>query len=163
MTRISDPIWNFFFWHYRVVDSFWYIFIEEEQGTDTANHFNERVWGRVAGLAAKKIKDKFNITGKGLEAFVKAQQYFPWSIMVGYNIERNPDEIIYTVPRCPTQTSRLQRGLGDYACKEMHKLEFESFAREIDPAIKVQCVHAPLDPHPEEYFCKWRFTIDEQQ
>jgi hypothetical protein len=152
---------QFLLWHYRVADAFWYLYATEEFGAGAADKLNQRVWDKAGGLGAKELIKRFGLTEKGLKGFVKVLRLYPWSILINYQIEANEDEVRLTVPDCPSQQARLKHGLGEYACKEMHRAEFESIARAVDERIRVECVFAPPDRHPEGTFCQWRFRMGE--
>ncbi len=141
------------------MDSFWYLYITERFDAATADRLNRKGLGPGGGAGGRDILQRFGIQERGLTGFVRALRYWPWHIWVGYQIEENAEEVILTVPSCPTQEARLKRGLEEYHCKEMHRLEFGKFAQEVDPADSNGVCLRPPDKHPKEMFCKWRFLF----
>lgn len=143
----------------RRLDAFCFLEVENEFGDSQAIEMNVEVWNRMGKLITREIKKRFSIKQEGLEGFVEVLKYHPRAIISGYEIDIKDQEVFISVPHCPLQEARLKRGVGEYSCKNMHGREFESIAKEVDKNINIECLFAPPDPHPKEFFCKWRFTI----
>jgi hypothetical protein len=153
---------EFLLTEHRVVDAFWFLTVEENYGRPVAEKINEEVWARIVPMSIRDLKSFFRIEGGGLEAMERALRLFPWTTIGDHQIRRTDRELVLTAPRCPPQIARVKRGLGEYACKEMHQRVFANTAKEIDPCIRVTCDFAPPDAHPEDLFCRWRFSISEE-
>ena len=153
-------------WQYRVVDAFWFLKAEEEFGRPMAEELNMRVWSKAGQLGVRDIIKRFGPfeVGEGetpIDVFLRVYQYYPWHVLAPFTEERTgPDELMLTMSDCPPQVARLSRNLGEYHCKGMHLAEFTGLLPAIHPQLRVECVYAPLDPHPEDHFCRWRIYVD---
>lgn len=155
----KDEYINFMLRQYRLVDGLWFLAVEDRFGLEAAVELNERIWEDIGGRSARDIKRRFSVEEKGLRGFVKAIKYFPWTTIIGFEIEENEEKVTIKVPSCPPQVARIKDGRGEFPCKEMHLREFRAFAAEIDERIDVKCIFAPPDEHPEDCFCMWEFRI----
>jgi hypothetical protein len=152
---------EFLLYHYRVVDAFWFIRVAARFDQATAESLNEEVWEQAGRLGGRAIVERLGISEKGLAGFVAAQRLYPWCALLGYQFSEGPGEVILRVPSCAVQKARLDRGLGEYACRQMHRREFAAFAGQVDPRIRIECRFAPPDPHPDDCFCEWRFWLQD--
>lgn len=150
---------DFLLWHYPIIDAFWFLFASDEIDLYTAERLNERVWEKVAGMAPKDQVKRLQITEEGLRGFVEPQRLFTWAMIIGYEIDEQADEVIISAPHCVIQEARVAKGLPELSCKEMHRSEFELFAKSVGERINVECFFTPPVPHPDHIFRTLRFTI----
>ena len=155
----KDEYIDFLMRQIRLADAYWFLGVEKSWGLPAAVKVNEEVWETIGAKTAREIKRRFSVPEKGLDGFVRAQMYYPWTRISGHVITREGGKVIITVPSCLPQVARIKSGLGEFPCKDMHLKEFCAFAKEIDDTIEVKCVYAPPDAHPQTCFCRWEFTI----
>ncbi|RLB73572.1 MAG: cytosolic protein, partial [Deltaproteobacteria bacterium] len=76
-------------------------------------------------------------------------------------VDETDSSFVFQMNQCRVQNSRKRKGLDDYPCKSAGMVEYPRFATAIDKRIKTECIGCPPDPHPEEWFCAWKFTLEE--
>ena len=100
--------------------------------------------------------------GGGIPALIKALKFRVYAnINVQEIIEVSDNRCVFRMNNCRVQHARKQRNLPDFPCKPVGIVEYEDFAKTIDPRIKTKCISCPPEPHPEYYYCAWEFFIEE--
>jgi hypothetical protein len=146
--------------HYRLVDAYWFLKVEDNFGLDVAQSFNEEIWAKLGEISAKDIIKYMGVGSGGLENFLEALKYFPWTVIATWKIEEHSDKrVVIKAERCPPQEARVRNGRKIFACKTMEKKFFENFAKIFHKNIKVKCHHAPPDPKPQSCWCTWEFIL----
>lgn len=143
------------------VDGLYFLGIEERFGTEAATEIDAACWKTMATLEARALKKLYGYGQGSLAELMEALQRTSWSLdQKNKEIEVGEKEAVYRVRRCATQGARLRKGLSEFPCKRVRHGYLEIFAREINPAISMTCRFCPPDPHPDDAWCEWVFTIE---
>jgi len=142
-------------------DGLWFQAVERKFGMETAMELDVEAWKSFTVIEAKRIKKRFGIPEfGGLEGVKKALRY---RLYANINVQeiKELDETSFTFQMndCRVQSARKRKGLAAFPCKRVGIPEYSLFARTIDPRIETECVACPPDPHPEEFWCCWKFTL----
>jgi len=142
-------------------DGLWFLAAEERFGMETAIELDRRAWEKFTVVEAKRIKRRLGIEpGGGIPALKKALQYRLYAYLnVQETLDVDERTIVFRMNDCRVQAARQRRGLPDFPCKPVGLVEYGNFARTIDPRLRTRCIACPPDPHPEEYWCAWEFTL----
>jgi ubiquinone/menaquinone biosynthesis C-methylase UbiE len=145
-------------------DGCWFLAAEEKLGMGVAMELDAGAWGRFAAAEAKRILADFGVVkGGGLEALEKALERRMYAFLNPQHSEWSSgrDRLRFTMETCRVQEARRRKGLPDFPCKPVGEVEFSTFAKTVDPRIRVRCLHCPPDPS-EERGCAWEFWLEEE-
>jgi hypothetical protein len=144
-------------------DGVWFQAVEFSRGMNDAKRTNDSTWAHFSPFEAKSIKKILNLPEQaGLEGLKKALQYRLYAYVNKQSFrEESANSFVFQMDECRVQLARKRKGLDDYPCKSGGLIEYSSFAEAIDPRIKTEVLSCPPDPHPDDYFCAWRFSIEE--
>lgn len=142
-------------------DGIWFQTVEKSQGMFDAKRCNDTCWSRYSPFEANRIKDLLGLPDSGgLSALKKALGFRMYSLINTQSIEDVDDRaFIFYMNDCRVQAARKRKGLEDYPCKSAGVVEYPTFASQIDSRIVTECIGCPPDPHPEGWFCAWKFTL----
>ena len=146
-------------------DGLWFLAAEAELGMETAIKLDARAWESFTVVEAKRIMKRHDIQpGGGLEALAQALRYRLYAYLnVQETIWVDENRLVFQMNDCRVQAARKRKGLPDFPCKPVGLVEYGGFARTIDPRIETRCIACPPDPHPDEYWCAWEFSINNER
>jgi hypothetical protein len=142
-------------------DGVWFQAIEFKHGMIDAKRCNDSCWAHFSPFEAWTIKRYLELgDASGLEGMAKALNFRTYTRLNTQSIIREDEKtLVFQMNSCRVQESRKRKGLDDYPCKSGGLVEYTYFARAIDPSIRTECIGCPPDPHPDQWFCAWRFTV----
>lgn len=143
-------------------DGVWFQAVEFASGMNNAKRCNDSCWAHFSPIEAWSIRRFLDLPERsGLEGLKQALGFRLYAAINTQSIiDEGPGSFVFQMNRCRVQAARQRKGLEDYPCKSAGLVEYAEFARAVDPRIRTECIGCPPDPHPDDWFCAWRFTID---
>lgn len=147
--------------NWLAIDGLWFLVIEERFGLDTAISCDAAVWREFSRIEAERIIKRLNLQDHGgIDALESALHHRLFSYLNDYEGKRiGNDTLEWYMLTCRTQTARGRKNLPLFPCKEIGMIDYETFAKQIDPRIHTECISCPPDPPGGNYYCGWRFTL----
>ena len=149
--------------NWLVNDGVWFQSIEFTEGMNDAKRCNDSCWAHFSPFEAHSIKKLLGLSEKpGLEGLKRALGFRVYeSVNVQSTSDETENSFVFQMNECRVQGARQRKGLDDYPCKSAGLVEYSYFASAIDKRIKTECIGCPPDPHPQTWFCAWKFSIEE--
>ncbi|NWF95128.1 MAG: hypothetical protein HXY34_03210 [Candidatus Thorarchaeota archaeon] len=146
---------------WQAMDGAYFLSIEQAYGMEAAIEMDKAAWRIFSPIEAKRIMKEFEIPENGgLKALERALGLRVYAVLNEQTTEWKDDRtLVFTMKGCRVQTARKRKGLPDHPCKPVGMIEYEEFAKAVDPRIKTRCLFCPPDDHPDDAYCSWEFTL----
>jgi hypothetical protein len=146
-------------------DGLWFLATERAFGLETSMRLDAEVWEKFSVLEAKRIMNRLEITpGGGVPALAEALRFRLYAHLNSQEIEAMDERtLVCRMKHCRVQSTRKRKGMPELACKPMGLVGNASFAQTIDPRFHTCCLFCPPDPHPDESWCAWQFTLEDER
>jgi len=142
-------------------DGLWFRAVEDKFGLDMAMELDAIAWKNFTVIEAKRIMQRLGIEpGGGIPALIQCLNFRMYArINVQEVLDVSDTRCVFRMNKCRVQDARKRQELSDFPCKPVGIIEYSGFAKTVDPRIETKCLVCPPDPHPEDVWCAWEFTI----
>lgn len=149
--------------NWLVNDGVWFQAIENKEGMNEAKRCNDSCWAHFSPFEAHSIKELLGLSkNPGLAGLKKALGFRVYACINSQSFSEESDKsFIFQMNKCRVQDARKRKGLDDYPCKSAGLVEYSYFAKAIDSRINTECIGCPPDKHPDEWYCAWKFSLEE--
>lgn len=143
-------------------DGLWFQAVEKRYGIEVSIDADIEAWRYFTVIEAKRIMERLAIKpGGGIPALVECLKHRLYArLNLQDVIEQSGNRVVFRMLDCRVQSARKRKGLPDFPCREVGKVEYAEFAKAIDPRIRTNCIACPPDKHPDAFWCAWEFTME---
>ena len=151
--------------NWLVSDGVWFQTVEFAEGMNEAKRCNDTCWAQFSPVEAQSIRELLRLPEKpGLEGLKRALGFRIYESVNTQSIaDETENSFVFQMNKCRVQDARKRKGLDDYPCKSAGLVEYSYFATAIDSRIKTECLGCPPDPHPEDWYCAWKFILEPEK
>lgn len=149
--------------NFLALDGVWFQSVERTRGMDEAMFHDTEAWKHYTVTEARRIKKFLGLAEHGGVAGLKDALLLRFNASVNDNlVEVDGNTVTCTVRTCRVQTARKEKGMPYHPCKPVGFVEYEGFAKTIDPRFTCECLSCFPDVTDETCCCKWRFVLQDE-
>jgi hypothetical protein len=147
--------------NWLALDGLWFRAVEDRYDIATSIELDKKVWETYTTIEARRIMKRLGIEpGGGIPALIQCLRFRLYMYINDQEVSEASDtRCVFRMKSCRVQEARKRQSLSDFPCKPVGMIEYSLFAKTIDPRIQTRCVVCPPDPHPEDVWCAWEFTL----